>query len=273
MSDQLSTKFNTIKNFVTELSVFFDKNMCLKLYSHLLSRTTTNKHPEPVKKHVKIFTDFVKGNRDEIISPNVALTKPCVQYSERVKIDFAAIFKMVEEEDTCAETQAVIFEHLLVLSTVLDPESGAGDLMKKKIKEKESDPTACMEQLFEENPFLSDMMEKVESHVRPGANPMEAMTSMMSSGILQDLVGGMQKNIESGDLDIEKLMGSVQKMTASLPPDQLGALGPMMNQMMSNPAMMPQQHVHPVEESKMITARESTKRGGKKKRKKKKKNR
>ena len=64
-------------------------------------------------------------------------------------------------------------------------------------------------------------MEKVEAHVTPGANPMEAMSSMLSSGFLQEMVGGMQDNIESGKLDMGQLMQSVQSITQSLPPEQL----------------------------------------------------
>jgi hypothetical protein len=52
---------------------------------------------------------------------------------------------------------------------------------------------------------------------------------MMSSGLLQELVSGMQENIENGDLDMGELMESVQKMTASLPAEQMAALAPMMN--------------------------------------------
>ena len=87
---------------------------------------------------------------------------------------------------------------------------------------------AELHSLFSSNPFLADMMEKVEGHVKPGANPMEAMSSMMSSGLLQELVSGMQENIETGDLDMGELMESVQKMTAALPPEQMQALTPIM---------------------------------------------
>ena len=79
-------------------------------------------------------------------------------------------------------------------------------------------------------------MEKVEAHVTPGANPMEAMSSMLSSGFLQEMVGGMQDNIESGKLDMGQLMQSVQSITQSLPPEQLAALQPMMAGL-ANPAM------------------------------------
>jgi len=38
----------------------------------------------------------------------------------------------------------------------------------------------------------------------------------------------MQDNIEKGNLDMNQLMGSVQRMTASLPQEQLAALNPML---------------------------------------------
>lgn len=217
-------KFNTIKKFVREMSVFFEDDMSVKLYNHLLCKTTI-KNRVPVARHVQLFEEFCINNRDQIVANNTALSQSKIEYSKRVYLDFAKIFKDVSNDESAAETQSVLFDHLLVLSMVFDPESNAVDVLKNKKKDTEGE----LHDLFNKNPFLADMMQKVESQVKPGTNPMEAMSSMMSSGLLQELVSGMQENIENGDLDMGELMESVQKMTASLPAEQMAALAPMMN--------------------------------------------
>jgi hypothetical protein len=216
-------RFNTLKRFVHEMASFFEEDMSLKLYNHLLKKTTI-KNRGPVSRHVKLFEEFCAANRKQIVESNTALPASRIEYSSRVYIDFSKIFADIFDEENAADTRAILFDHLLVLSMVFDPDGNAAAVLKSR---KDSTPEELKE-LFNESPFLQDMMAKVERQVKPGANPMEAMTSMMSSGLLQELVTGMQENIENGDLDMEQLMSSVQKMTSSLPPDQLNALKPML---------------------------------------------
>jgi len=214
-------KFNTLKKFVHEMSEFFeDDNMAVKLYNHLLCKTTI-KNRAPVSRHLKLFEEFCINNRDQIVSSDPNLAQKKIEYSSRVYLDFSKIFSDVSTDD-----ESVLFDHLLVLSMVFDPDGSAIDVLKTK---KDDGVTGELNNLFSNNPFLADMMEKVESQVKPGTNPMEAMSSMMSSGLLEELVTGMQENIEKGDIDMEELMESVQKMTSALPPDQMKALAPMMN--------------------------------------------
>jgi hypothetical protein len=194
--------------------------MAVKLYNHLLCKTTL-KNRAPVSRHVKLFEEFCTANRHQIVSSNPDLVQKKIEYSSRVFLDFSKIFSDVSES-----TKSVLFDHLLVLSMVFDPEGDAVEFLKTR---KGGDMPGELHSLFSSNPFLADMMEKVESQVKPGANPMEAMSSMMSSGLLEELVSGMQENIEKGDLDMGELMESVQKMTSALPPSQMQALAPIMN--------------------------------------------
>jgi hypothetical protein len=217
-------KFATIKKFIHEMSSFFQDDLALKLYNHLL-RKTTMKNRAPVARHIQIFSDFCKQNRQEIIEHNIAFPEPRLEYSSRVYLDMGKIFTDVQDGEDSAETHNVLFDHLLVLSMVFDPESNAHEVLKNKAGDDAGDE---IKELLDSNPFLHDIMDKVEKQVRPGANPMEAMSSMVSSGLLQELVADMQGKIESGELDMENLMGSVQRMSASLPSDQMEALAPML---------------------------------------------
>jgi len=55
--------------------------------------------------------------------------------------------------------------------------------------------------------------EKMESAPR---NPEKAVSDMMSSGALTNLMTNMTKGMESGDLDLSKLMGSIQGMVCNM---------------------------------------------------------
>ena len=182
------------------------------------------KNRVPVSRHIELFTEFCTANRKHIVEGDVDFVQKRIEYSSRVYIDFAKIFADISKDDCAEETKSVLFDHLLVLSMVFDSESSASDIIKSRTSSTQGE----LKELFDDNPFLADMMKKVESQVKPGANPMEAMTEMMSSGLLQELVSGMQDNIEKGNLDMNQLMGSVQRMTASLPQEQLAALNPML---------------------------------------------
>jgi hypothetical protein len=267
-----TAQFNSFKNFIHELKLFFETNLSLKLYDHLLGKTNPTDHIEAVRKHLDVVTKFVKSNRKEILESNTALSVTVMKYSERVKVDFGVLFAEVLKEETAAETLKIIFDHLLVLSMVFDPESGAIDVFKER-KKNAAPPE--LEDLFNSNPFLQEMMEKVEAHVTPGANPMEAMNSMLSSGFLQEMVGGMQENIDSGKLDIGQLMQSVQSITQSLPSDQLAALQPLMQGMgapmpdlLQTPQVVATPHQEQIANHGSNGSNGSNVRGGKKKRKK-----
>ena len=52
---------------------------------------------------------------------------------------------------------------------------------------------------------------------------MEAVASIMKSGVFAELVGGMGNGLQDGSLDLGKLMGTVQTMVTSLSGDAAGS--------------------------------------------------
>jgi hypothetical protein len=277
VNHSVEKKFNVMRCFVRELSNFFKEDLSIKLYNHLLEKTTlANKIP--VEKHLTLFANFCKENRTKIETKQTDFPLPVIQYSERVKLDFAHVFSQISKEENQEETLSVLFDHLWVISSVFDPESKTGELLKKK--QTVNKPPPELENLFRKNPFLSEMMTKVEKNVKPGTTPMEAMNSMMQSGMLQELVQGMQTNINNGTLNVQELMGTVQSLTSGLPPEQLQALQPMMGMAMQNMGPAASQQEAALSETPLLQSNQAVTvcdggpkvRGGKKKRKKKKKN-
>jgi hypothetical protein len=63
---------------------------------------------------------------------------------------------------------------------------------------------------------LEDIFSTVEKTVKPNGNPAESISSIMSSGVFTDIVQKMSTGLESGNLDLNKLMGAVQGMVSSM---------------------------------------------------------
>ena len=219
-TDNSLVAFKAISKFINDLSEFFgDSQKSLQLYSFLLSRTTLA-HEVAILKHMDIFRTFCVENRDAISSMDSSkLISPLIQYSEKVSIDMTTIFASAD-----ASTTKTIWKHFLTISAIVDPTGEARKILKDvKSQGNESD-------------FLCNMMEKIEKNVDSNANPMEAISSMMSSGIFTELIGGMGNGIQDGSLDLGKLMGTVQKMVSKMSPDGESSLDleGMMNTMTKN---------------------------------------
>jgi hypothetical protein len=193
--------FKAISTFTNELSENFgtDKqNHSLKLYDHLMSKTLIS-HDAAIKKHIDIFTEFCILNRDALYAKDAKkFVNTRIVYSEKVYIEFNNIFKKAD-----TETVAVIWKHLLTISALLDPAGKAKEILKQSNETTEAD-------------FLTNIINKVESHVSPDSNPMEAVTSIMNSGVFTELLTGMNSGIQDGTLDLGKLMGTVQKICTNI---------------------------------------------------------
>ena len=88
-------------------------------------------------------------------------------------INMKEIFQLADNE-----TKQIIWMHLLTISALVDPAGRAREILKE-----ESQKETCS---ISEVNFLTDIISKVESNVNPNSNPMEAVTSIMQSGIFSE---------------------------------------------------------------------------------------
>ena len=218
--------FKAISNFTTELGeTFSKKHRPLKLYTRLIEQTKIT-HEKPIRNHIDAFRKFCITNRDAIINKEYKqFTLQKISYSKRVFINMSEIFDMADKE-----TRKVIWDHLLCISALVDPAGKAKEILKANLASGKGGGT--------EANFLTDIIDKVEANVDPNANPMEAVSSIMKSGIFTDLIGGMNQGLSDGSLDIGKLMGAVQGMVGQLgdqtgDPQAAGAMN-MLSSMMGN---------------------------------------
>lgn len=225
MNDEVSLiTFRAICSFVSDLNdVYGNRYKPLKLYNRLISQTKIT-HDQAIKKHISIFHDFCQNNRSAISSQDAnKLETPKIAYSDRVFIDMAHIFTMADKE-----TIPIIWKHILTISAIIDPAGRAKDILKN-IQAPGKDETD----------FIQNIISKVEQNIKPDSNPMEIMSTMMQSGVLNDLMSNMQGSISSGKMDIGKLLGAVQGMVSNMSsevqgdPNATQALG-MLNNMVAN---------------------------------------
>jgi hypothetical protein len=205
LSDSALLTFKAISNFINCLNEVFGKDhRSLKLYAHLLNKTTLS-NEKPIVKHIECFRTFCIENREAIFNKNIDAIKVAnITYSKRVYINIVEIFT-----DADSDTKPIIWIHMLTISALCDPTGKARQILQERAASKKDGEG-------QEEDFLKNIIGKVEEHVDPNANPMEAVTSIMKSGIFSELVGGMGNGLENGTLDLGKLMGTVQTMVSTL---------------------------------------------------------
>jgi hypothetical protein len=223
--------FKAITQFVSELNQEFgSKYKNIALYNRLLERTGIV-HVGPVNKHIDCFRVFFERNQKAIEEQNpAAFTETKISYSDRVFIDLVQVLKHSSKENS-----KIIWQHLLTIWGLIDPTSQARKLLHDITHESDSKDSS------NEEDFLSNIINKVEQSVNKDKidsnNPMAAIGTLMQSGVMTDLVSGMQKGLSDGSLNVGKLMSSVQTMIGKLGSSKGGNQGgqgmPDISQMMS----------------------------------------
>jgi hypothetical protein len=208
MNDNSLIAFKAITNFVSELSSNYGGSQhSLRLYHRLLNKTMIS-HDQIILKHISNFREFCVNNASEIVQKSVDLKQPIIKYSDRVFIDMKAIFMVSKKDDL-----DVIWRHILTISALLDPGHGAKAVLISDTETKQELGTG------KEGDFLSNIMSQISEHAGPNATPESAIGSIMSSGMLPKLMADMQSGMSSGQLDMSKIMGSVQSLLSGLSTD------------------------------------------------------
>jgi hypothetical protein len=196
--------FSSIKRFITDLSdQFGEAYRPLALYSHLISKITPE-HPEAMAKIVKLFADFSITNRDSIYSKDISgMVNTKISYSDKVYVDLSDIFELADNN-----TQKVMWVHILLISAMVDPTGKAKQVLSESPKK--------------ENVFMANVIDKIEGMVDADSDPMDAIGTMMKSGMVGNIMSDMTDGLKSGDFDIKGLMGSIQNIVGGFKPPSKG---------------------------------------------------
>jgi len=198
MTDYNLLTFKAITSFVNDLSeIFSADNFQLKLYQHLINKTTIT-HEKAIEKHIEAFTTFCIKNREAIVSKDHSKLVDDIRYSEKVFIDIKGIL-----ESTDKETASIIWKHILTISAFVDPSGRAKEILKQNASN--------------ESNLITDIINKVEENVDLNhTNPLEAVSSIMNSGVFTDLMMGMNSKLQDGSIDVGKLMNTVQQLCSTI---------------------------------------------------------
>tara|TARA_B100000900_G_C20527230_1_gene694721 strand:- start:195 stop:956 length:762 start_codon:yes stop_codon:yes gene_type:complete len=212
--------FNSITNFIKDLNDCFGSNhKSLQLYNRLIEKTTVA-HKDAIAKHISIFKTWCTVNEKSIVEQNFKTLEGNIEYSEKCFINLRDIFN---EADSQQRTS--IWKHILLICAYINPNINAKEILQKEDSN--------------EKDFLKDMITKVEENVGDTENlenPMQAVANMMSSGVFNELVGSMSSGLQNGELNLNKLMGTVNNMVTTLT-NEIGDENEdtkQMNSMMSN---------------------------------------
>lgn len=201
-SDATILTFKSICGFIKDLNECFGKkHKSLYLYAALVEKTGII-NEEPIRKHIQLFSQFCKKNEDAILNRDEGKMQ-CweLRYSEKVYIDLRAIFRDADRDE-----KDVIWRHMIALLALLHPSTQAKTLLKSRAKTG-----------GKEDEFLSSLIDKVSDHIDPTvSNPMDMMNGIMSSGVFQELVDNMNSGLSDGDLDLTKMLGSLQTMIGNI---------------------------------------------------------
>ena len=222
--------FNSIVQFVDELNQSFGgKQKSLQLYARLVEKTTLS-HNESILKHITAFKTFCDTNKDAILEKKHAnISDGKITYNQRVYINMTDIFSRAD-----ASERSVIWKHILKLFALIDPTSNAKKVLKDTLNTGEH---------VNEEQYLNNFIDKINNSVNENEDPAACVTNLMSSGMIPELIGGMTNGLQNGELDLGKLMGTVQTMMGSLSklaqengdvdatPDGMPDMGMMMGQM------------------------------------------
>lgn len=207
LSEIEQSTFKTIKTFIMDLAeIFSATHHELKLYERLIEKTTL-KHEIAIRKHIESFKVFCVANRKSIIERSHTMLTGNIVYSEKVFINIKSIL-----ENADADTRKVIWLHILKICAYVDPSTKAREILK--------------ENASNESNLISEIMTKVEETVDLNtANPMEAVTTIMNSGIFNDLMMGMNSKLQDGSIDLSKLMGTVESLCSNIKGGDGGGAG------------------------------------------------
>jgi hypothetical protein len=197
MEDDIYKPFTRILTFVKEINTLFgEKYPNISLYYKLLKKTPIS-NKGAIKKQNTVFKTFLENNKEAIIEKDLSLFKDDrISFSERVFINITQVLKEADDNEN-------IYKHLQLISAILIKD----EKMVEALKDTRDNETK----------FLNKFMGKVENTFKGSEinDPIKAAMSLMGSGILTD----MSKEIQSGKLNIGKLIGSLQGMMTDVAKD------------------------------------------------------
>jgi len=206
--------FSAIKEFVEDLSsVFGDGGKTpLSLYSRLTKHVEDKDSASGVDKYIKGFKVFFANFESRLESNEMIMEIPrgtVIRYADSPKV-YLEIQKYIYLSRNKPDQLEIIRKHLLTIAATIDPN-------EKSLAALDAAPV--LEQLglggTAESRFVKDMMEKAKKSMADVQidkdDPTSAVIGLLSSGLITDMIKGLQCGVETKTLDPNKLIGGLQE--------------------------------------------------------------
>jgi hypothetical protein len=217
--------FTAIKQFVDALADIYDKKKGvspLGLYRRLLTFVKADQSEKiNIQKFLRGFYEFYKTNNVHLVSNNLAQIPrgTHIVYSKNAYIDIKKfIYKSHRDGDILQQIRI----HLLTIQAFLETDDAKADFLLQKVSETEN--------LSAEDTFVNNIVQKAQTAINnlddeTTNNPMAAVSGLMKSGILTDMIVGLQTQVGSGQMDPSRLLQSMQGTMAKVLNDTTPSLG------------------------------------------------
>lgn len=185
------------------------------LYYHLLKKSMHSE--QAIEKHVELFKNWITSNKQAVLSGKPAeLVQNIIEYTkDKVYIDIKDICSCESKSNIAA-----IFDHLKIIYYLVEPSSS--DEIKQSLAETSEN---------KEEQFIDNIKNKIEQNFNDNQydNPLTATMSMLQSGIFTDIIQGMTQGVDNGEMNIDKLLGSVKGLMGGLGDDEQQEVNGMFN--------------------------------------------
>jgi hypothetical protein len=202
------TAYTKILCFVKDLNdLVGSKQKPVALYYHLLKKSMSS--DQTIEKHVNIFKNWLTENKEAVLAGNFKqLQQDVIEYTkDKVFINVREICTGESKSNVSA-----IFDHLKIIYCIIDPESTSD--IKQALVQKPAEN--------KEEEFIDNIKNKIEQNFNDNEydNPLTATMSMLQSGIFTDIIQGMTQGVDKGEMNIDKLLGSVKGLMGGLGDDE-----------------------------------------------------
>jgi hypothetical protein len=184
--------------------VFGDTNKPLHLYAHLLNKITSQ-HGGAIERNCMLAKAFFERNEVGISHSDIKqFDDPCLRYSDKVYVDFAAIFEAADDD-----TQTQIWKHLLTIQIHLGANAESA---KRQLQQLYNTPVnnENIMSFLNQNGDMGDIFKALG-----GDSFAKSIQSIMESENFKSLMNDVKGKIDSGEIDISKLSSVVSGMAPS----------------------------------------------------------
>lgn len=217
MKERFFRAFNAVVTFVNDLWEVFGsakKVSPLALYRRLIEHIKFT-DADSINKVLSGFRQFLVSYEDAILKDNLDIIPrgTVIKYGEG-KTAYLEIQKYIYQTRNDTETREAIRQHLVTISAILEPDSKKLEELDKRLSGLNIDVDS------KEGEFITGIMHKAKDSMEEvdTENPGQAIMGLLSSGVIQDMVVGLQQGVGSGEMDMQKLLGSMQNAIGAIMP-------------------------------------------------------